>query len=102
MDELVILNRGAEEGGLTDIVKLLVEDAAAGKNVSAIGLGLVPSKKQRKPGAGTKPEAYPGIVIALQQALHQAIERDPRLASHDAAIAGCNSSGAHARGKGRD
>jgi N6-adenosine-specific RNA methylase IME4 len=36
MDELVILNRGAAPGALTDIVKRLVEDAAAGKDVSAI------------------------------------------------------------------
>ncbi len=36
MDELVILNRGASQGELTDIVKRLVADAAAGKNVSAI------------------------------------------------------------------
>lgn len=36
MDELIMLNRGAPVGELTDIVKQLVEDAAAGKDVSAI------------------------------------------------------------------
>ena len=36
MDELVILNRGAAEGELTDIVRRLVDAAAAGKDVSAI------------------------------------------------------------------
>jgi DNA-binding Lrp family transcriptional regulator len=36
MDELVVLNRGAAKGELTPIVKRLVEDAAAGKDVSAI------------------------------------------------------------------
>jgi hypothetical protein len=87
MDELNILNRGAEEGGLTDIVKLLVEDAAAGKNVSAIGLGFGPSKKKRKPGAGAKQKLAQEYVIELQQALREAIKGDPRLAKHDAAIA---------------
>jgi hypothetical protein len=36
LDELVILNRGAASGELTDIVRQLVEAAAAGKAVSAI------------------------------------------------------------------
>ncbi len=36
MDELVILNRGAPGGGHTEIVKQLVADAVAGKEVSAI------------------------------------------------------------------
>jgi hypothetical protein len=36
MDELVMLNRGAEDGQLTDIVARLVADAIDGKDVSAI------------------------------------------------------------------
>lgn len=36
MDEMIMLNRGAPVGELTDIVKQLVEDAATGKDVSAI------------------------------------------------------------------
>jgi hypothetical protein len=87
MDKLVILNRDAEEGGLTDTVKRLVEEAVAGKDVSAVGLGLGPSKKRRKPGAGAKQKLTQKYVIALRQALRQAIERDPLLAKYDAAIA---------------
>jgi hypothetical protein len=54
MDELVILNRGAAKGQLTPEVKQLVEDAAAGKNVSAIAVGgrrkeKVPAKSLRDP-----------------------------------------------------
>jgi hypothetical protein len=37
-DELVMLNRGAAEGELTPIVKRLIADACAGKDVSAIAL----------------------------------------------------------------
>jgi hypothetical protein len=37
-DELLMLNRGAELGELTPIVRQLVEDAAAGKQVSALAL----------------------------------------------------------------
>jgi hypothetical protein len=36
MDELIMLNRGAEEGQLTPVVRKLVDDAFAGKDVSAI------------------------------------------------------------------
>lgn len=36
MEELLMLNRGAEEGELQPIVRQLVEDAAAGKPVSAL------------------------------------------------------------------
>lgn len=36
LDELVVLNRGAAEGELTPVVRQLVEDAAAGKEVSAV------------------------------------------------------------------
>jgi len=36
MDELVILNRGAPQGELTDVVRRLVDAAAAGQHVSAI------------------------------------------------------------------
>jgi hypothetical protein len=39
MNELVILNRGAEEGQNTPLVKQLVADAAAGKDISAIAAG---------------------------------------------------------------
>lgn len=39
MDELIMLNRGAPEGDHTAIVKRIVEDAAAGKEVSAIAEG---------------------------------------------------------------
>jgi hypothetical protein len=38
MDELVILNRGAPEGGHTEIVKRLIADAVTGKAVSAIAV----------------------------------------------------------------
>jgi len=37
-DKLVLLNRGAEEGELKPIVRQLVADASAGKNVSAIAV----------------------------------------------------------------
>lgn len=36
MDELVVLNRGAPEGEHTEIVRQLIADAAAGKDVSAL------------------------------------------------------------------
>jgi Protein of unknown function (DUF3102) len=40
LDELVILNRGAPEGGHTEIVKRLVADAIDGKPVSAVAVYL--------------------------------------------------------------
>jgi hypothetical protein len=40
MDELVVLNRGAPQGELTDVVKRLAERAAAGEHVSAIAEGV--------------------------------------------------------------
>jgi hypothetical protein len=40
MDELVVLNRGAEQGELTDVAKQLIERAAAGEHVSAIAEGV--------------------------------------------------------------
>jgi hypothetical protein len=39
LDELVVLNRGAPENELTEIVKKLVDDAASGKDVSAVAVG---------------------------------------------------------------
>ncbi len=36
LDELIVLNRGMEDGVLTPIVKKLIDDAAAGKEVSAL------------------------------------------------------------------
>lgn len=36
MDELIVLNRGAPEGKITPLVRKLVREAAAGKDVSAI------------------------------------------------------------------
>jgi hypothetical protein len=36
MDELIVLNRGAPEGGQTEIVKRLVADAVTGKQISAV------------------------------------------------------------------
>ena len=38
MDELIMLNRGASAGEYTPVVKQLIEDAAAGKDVSAIAV----------------------------------------------------------------
>jgi hypothetical protein len=40
MDELVILNRGAPDGGLTPVVARLIEAAASGEAVSAIAEGV--------------------------------------------------------------
>jgi hypothetical protein len=70
LDELLLLNRGAAEGELTPIVRQLVEDAAAGKEVSA----LVTSAKEFG-GDGTSEEAktaptplVPQWVAAFNQA----------------------------------
>jgi len=50
MDELVVLNRGAPEGEQTEIVKQLVERAAAGEAVSAIAEGTkVGATRRKKP-----------------------------------------------------
>src|SRR5262249_8398461 len=49
MDELIMLNRGAPEGELTDIVKKLVADAVAGKDVSAVAesaAGVAPQDRE--------------------------------------------------------
>lgn len=58
MDELIMLNRGAEPGELTDIVKQLVADAVAGKQVSArahaVGFGMTRYAKQDLMGAWNK------------------------------------------------
>jgi hypothetical protein len=48
LDELVMLNRGAAPGELTDIVKQLVDDAAAGKDVSAIAQGERMNRRSTK------------------------------------------------------
>jgi hypothetical protein len=45
LDELIVLNRGAEEGGLTPTVQKLVKDAAAGKEVSALAHGRINSRR---------------------------------------------------------
>ena len=50
MDELVMLNRGAAPGEHTTIVKQLVEDAAAGKPVSAIAETARITRRKVPPG----------------------------------------------------
>jgi hypothetical protein len=49
MDELIMLNRGAPEGELTEIVKRLVADAVTGKPVSAVAEGARLSGKPAAP-----------------------------------------------------
>lgn len=45
LDELIVLNRGMPHGELNDVVRKLVEDAVAGKAVSAIATGAAIEKK---------------------------------------------------------
>jgi hypothetical protein len=40
MDELVVLNRGAPEGEVTPLVKKLIDDAHAGKEISAVATSI--------------------------------------------------------------
>lgn len=47
MDELVVLNRGALEGEQTGVVKRLVADAHAGKDVSAVATGIAIGGQRR-------------------------------------------------------
>jgi hypothetical protein len=47
IDELIMLNRGAEPGELTPIVAKLVEAAAAGETVSAIAVGAEFSNRKK-------------------------------------------------------
>jgi hypothetical protein len=54
-DELLVLNRGAESGELTDDVRRLVEDAKAGKAVSAIAYAAELTGKPKTPGATETP-----------------------------------------------
>jgi hypothetical protein len=53
-DALVVLNRGAEPGQLTPVVKGLIEDAIAGKDVSAWGVQKYGVQKTRDVEAEAK------------------------------------------------
>jgi hypothetical protein len=86
MDELIMLNRGAPVGELTDIVKQLVEDAAAGKDVSAIaytanlmprrtsGRGLIEAWRKRMTSAWqmAKQEERVALIAYLVNSLEAA------------------------------
>jgi hypothetical protein len=49
LDELIVLNRGTPPGELNDVVRKLVDDAVAGKAVSAIATGAAIEKKAPVP-----------------------------------------------------
>jgi hypothetical protein len=71
MDELVILNRGAPEGGHTEIVKRLIADAVTGKAVSAIAVtenGLPPPRDDIG--------SYSASEAARLQARNEELERE--------------------------
>jgi hypothetical protein len=70
LDALVLLNRGAPEGELNEIVQHLVAEACAGKDVSAIAetVKLAPTRTRKRP---TLVEAWrKRMVFAWEQADH--------------------------------
>jgi hypothetical protein len=73
MEELLMLNRGAEEGTLNPIVQQLVDDAAAGKEVSALAVsarqfGVLPKRVVKDlQMAWTKRMTHPWQLAGLQE-----------------------------------
>jgi hypothetical protein len=64
IDELIILNRGAPKGGLTEIVKRLVEEAASGKDVSALAESRGQSAQSARKSTSAAVKAAVPIEIA--------------------------------------
>jgi hypothetical protein len=57
LDALIVLNRGAPKGELTDIVKQLIADAVAGENVSAIAAGKFPNYNGKRGAIAPRADA---------------------------------------------
>jgi hypothetical protein len=80
-DELVILNRGAPQGGLTDIVKQLRDDAVAGKQVSAIEYRKNGRQRLERHNIALRSmveEAKPGLAEKLDPWLEALFEQSQR------------------------
>ncbi|MBR0879669.1 hypothetical protein ACVMGC_001074 [Bradyrhizobium barranii subsp. barranii] len=75
MDELVMLNRGVPEGELTEVVERLVDDAAAGKPVSAVAEGARLSGKPPPPPDALIAAWNKRMIAPWQQADHATRER---------------------------
>ena len=75
LDELIVLNRGVPEGEHTDIVKQLVADAAAGKDVSAVAYRQATFGKSRPTRTDICPHGA-GDLERLQAFLATIVELD--------------------------
>lgn len=64
MDELIMLNRGAPQGEMTPTVKQLVEDAAVGKEVSAIA---ETARRQKRPPKPQHASAIPRAAYSITE-----------------------------------
>jgi Protein of unknown function (DUF3102) len=85
MDELIILDRGAPEGGHTPIVERLVADAAAGKDVSAVD-HTAPYRRTRKNSRNDIGPTGAGEVARLQAQVDELEVEKRRLESENVGL----------------